>query len=489
MTQIKEACGCCEGIEVITPQPTANRPGLSALSYRVGTHATFLETLLARLSSADFPKLAELTTREVDDPAIALLDAWARVADVLTFYNERIINENYLRTATERRSILELARLVGYKLRPGVASSVYLAYTIDQNTQDKVIIPKGARSQNIPDPGQLPQSFETSEELKARAKWNNLQPRLTRPQTQETIQAGDGTNQKIYLKGISTNLKPGDPLLIGYGQEEPIFHWIKSVTPDAASNRTCVVLTTNVISLNNEETTMFSTIAKETPDLIGELVQPATPQFANSQSLPRVLSSQFIRRKQISADRPGLSGIASVSPQAMSKAAVLLDTISSGDSSHRAAKAFAPVLQDKLSTAVENAKVTPDVGIKVYALRIKAAPFGHNAPLRPVNLNPNTQVMEYSEWATENPENRPVPSAMFTAVPLSGEAPLTVSFNNQSSGFIEEIRWSIDGEVSGAWNLQKTFNTAGTYSINLTVRGPGGEDSHSITYNVTTPIN
>ncbi len=29
-----------------------------------------------------------------------------------------------LRTAQERRSILELARLVGYELRPGVASSV-----------------------------------------------------------------------------------------------------------------------------------------------------------------------------------------------------------------------------------------------------------------------------------------------------------------------------------------------------------------------------
>jgi hypothetical protein len=31
--------------------PAANRPGLPALSYRVGTHATFLETMLARLSN------------------------------------------------------------------------------------------------------------------------------------------------------------------------------------------------------------------------------------------------------------------------------------------------------------------------------------------------------------------------------------------------------------------------------------------------------
>ena len=45
--------------------------------------------------------------------------------DVLTFYQERIANEGYLRTATERRSMLELARAIGYELSPGVAASTY----------------------------------------------------------------------------------------------------------------------------------------------------------------------------------------------------------------------------------------------------------------------------------------------------------------------------------------------------------------------------
>jgi len=49
------ACGCCEGVEPLTPLATANRPGLPALSYRIGTHATFLETMQARPSSSDFP--------------------------------------------------------------------------------------------------------------------------------------------------------------------------------------------------------------------------------------------------------------------------------------------------------------------------------------------------------------------------------------------------------------------------------------------------
>ena len=128
---------CCEGVKPVTPVAVANRPGLAALSYRVGTHSSFLETMLARLSTSrltptagtldarglpttTYSALGGLNTRDPSDFSIALLDAWATVADVLTFYQERIANEGYLRTATERRSVVELARLIGYTPRPGV---------------------------------------------------------------------------------------------------------------------------------------------------------------------------------------------------------------------------------------------------------------------------------------------------------------------------------------------------------------------------------
>lgn len=244
MKPMTEACGCCEGIEIVTPEPTANRPGLSALSYRIGTHAAFLETMLARLSGSDYPKLAELRTRETDDPAIALLDAWAVIADVLTFYNERIINEGYLRTATERRSILEMARLVGYQLRPGVASSVYLAYTVDDNFKEEAIIAKGAKSQSIPGPDELPQTFETSEGLKARAQWNNLKPRMMRPQTMLSMLL-DSKGPRIYVKGINTGLKPNDPLLVDFeGNNDPNFIRVKEVIVDPLADRSLVLLQT-----------------------------------------------------------------------------------------------------------------------------------------------------------------------------------------------------------------------------------------------------
>jgi predicted phage baseplate assembly protein len=220
-------CDCCAGTKKWTPLSTGNRPGLGALRYRVGTHGAFLESMKARLASmsvdapgADgqtiesFQPLLGLTTRDAGDAAIALLDSWATVGDVLTFYQERIANEGYLRCATERRSILELARLVGYALRPGVASTVYLTYTLDDKQIDPVEIPLGARAQSIPGPGELPQSFETAERVVARREWNNLQVRLRRPQN-ITLATALATNH-IYVAGTSTNLKAGDLLLLRF---------------------------------------------------------------------------------------------------------------------------------------------------------------------------------------------------------------------------------------------------------------------------------
>lgn len=262
-----DTCSCCEGIEIRTPLPIFNRPGLPALAYRIGIHADFLESMLARLSAlsidvdeqgAPLPWLGgpggcspapqtrpsdpctpsvqarryllrSLTTRHPDDPSIALLDAWAVVADVLTFYQERIANEGYLSTALERRSVQELARLVGYKLRPGVAASVYLAFELDKSYQ--VEIPAGTRAQSVPQPGELPQPFETSGALSARYSWNAIAARRQRPQyiAQDNVDKID----KIHLEGLATQLKPNDPLLFIFGQDEDeqVPRFVQSLLP------------------------------------------------------------------------------------------------------------------------------------------------------------------------------------------------------------------------------------------------------------------
>ena len=107
------ACDCCSGVTGRTPIRIDVRPGLSAIPYRVGTHPDFLASMLAGLTAAGRPALAQLASRDPEDFTPALLDAWAVVGDVLTFYTERLAQESYLRTARERISLQELGRLIG----------------------------------------------------------------------------------------------------------------------------------------------------------------------------------------------------------------------------------------------------------------------------------------------------------------------------------------------------------------------------------------
>jgi Baseplate J-like protein len=173
---IAELCGCCEPPTTPTPVLIANRPGLTAIAYRVGTFAAFREAMLEAIARQ--PALRGLTTRQSDDPGITLLELWAAVADVLTFYQERIANEAFLRTAVERDSILRLVRLLDYHLRPGLAATTRLAFTADDGTA--VRIPVGLRVMSTPGQDERPQTFETVEAITADARLNRL-PVLPQP--------------------------------------------------------------------------------------------------------------------------------------------------------------------------------------------------------------------------------------------------------------------------------------------------------------------
>jgi uncharacterized phage protein gp47/JayE len=238
-----DTCNCCEGLTAQTPAAVKNRPGLSAIAYRVGTHSPFKQSMLAALSDITRPAMQNLKTREDDDFSIALLDAAATMADVLTFYQERIANESYLRTATERRSLLELGRLIGYELRPGVAASSFLAFTMDDTAgaPQETTVEIGTKVQSIPGPNEKAQTFETVEEITARVEWNALKPQLKQtfvPQFRDTY---------VYLRGTATNLKPGDAILLVGPEREAVpgserwdFRRVTKVTPDFDANRTRV---------------------------------------------------------------------------------------------------------------------------------------------------------------------------------------------------------------------------------------------------------
>jgi predicted phage baseplate assembly protein len=360
-------CGCCEGISVETPSPLANRPGLSAIAYRVGTHSQFDETLLARLSSSNQGALSRLTTRDSDDFSIALLDAWATVGDVLTFYQERIANEAYLRTAAERLSVLELARLINYQLRPGVAASTYLAFTLEDapgalgqaiatgttaqiapEPLPPIPIDVGIKVQSIPGPGELAQTFETVEKIEGHVEWNAIKPRLTQPQTIFS------TAQSFIFSG-AVNLKQGDRLLIFAGSNRPV-KTIFKVTVDDKANTTRV----DFVS---------------TPSPLPEFMRPSgldtgvVDEFLTKVELNENVTQQIISKSWRDEDLTAVIGVQGWNINEL----------------------IANIRKQTSSSSSES-------GDGVFALRQQAAIFGHNAPLNSSLLKRDGTPLYGPDW-------------------------------------------------------------------------------------------
>ena len=86
-----------------------------------------------------------------------------------------------------------------------------------------------------------------------------------------------------------------------------------------------------------------------------------------------------------------------------------------------------------------------------------------------------------NQTATTAPDSDPgiiPPEAQFISNTTSGTAPLTVQFNDSSSGTVTSYEWDFgDGANSTEQNPVHTYTNYGTYNVSLTVTNAAGEDT------------
>jgi predicted phage baseplate assembly protein len=236
MSDPRDTCGCCAAPGGETPADVQDRPGLAAPAYRVGDWAAFRAAMRGRLSAT--PGLEGLTSRDDGDFSLALLDAFACVVDILTFYQERQAREGWLTSATERLSVTELARLVGYRPRPGAAAETWLAVTLDSapGAPAEVKLDAGLKVQSTPGPGETPQTFETLESITCRPSWNRLPARQYGP---DYLSA---SRDRLWLEGTDARLAAGDRLLLLANGAPWTVAVVRAAATDARAKRTEVAL-------------------------------------------------------------------------------------------------------------------------------------------------------------------------------------------------------------------------------------------------------
>ena len=185
------------------PQVVTNPPGLPAIADRVNDFAGFREALLQPLPGEQ----AIGAWRPVPgDLGLQVLEWWAYVADVLTFYNERHANESYLRTATRASSVANLVALLGYQPAPGIAASGTLAVLgKPRGAEGPLAIPAGMQVSSVASPGTPSQTFEVDQA----ASFTGPSTLAAALPADTSLQLADDGTLPVLLAGRITSIKPG----------------------------------------------------------------------------------------------------------------------------------------------------------------------------------------------------------------------------------------------------------------------------------------
>ncbi len=234
------ACGCASFAFPATP---CNQAGLPAIKYRTGDFVSFRYQLLEPL--LDETELTAWRPGASGDLAMQMMEWWAYLGDVLSFYDERIANEAYLGTAVLPESVNHLVQLLGYRPKPALGARGTLAALLTPSARPPLSLPARLQIQSKPSPGEQPQIFEVDQATTIGAP--DVVTADVSPGALPLL-GGAGDALWIWLSGKITSIKPNDRyLLINAAainsQTIKDYAWIKVTSASPGSDPLGAVIT------------------------------------------------------------------------------------------------------------------------------------------------------------------------------------------------------------------------------------------------------
>jgi hypothetical protein len=206
------------------------------VDYTSKDYAAIREDMISRIS--DF--LPEWTSRDPADFGIVLIELFAYMGDILNYYIDRSANEAFMTTASQRDSVLYLARLLGYNPTTVVASTVTL--TFSNPTASAITVPAGTQvATSASTTGGTQVIFETNTAVTVPAKVTTVNGTATVVATQgetkieelapastgEINQIRELTFSPLIRNSIDIVVGASDytevPYLIDYNNYDPVF--------------------------------------------------------------------------------------------------------------------------------------------------------------------------------------------------------------------------------------------------------------------------
>ncbi len=219
-------CECLgdESCDRCTPQLNIT-PGLDSLPRQVAGFAEFRSRMLKQVMAE--AALDAWRPCGQQDFGVMLLEMWAYIADVQSFYDQVIANECYLRTAVRRPSLRKLVDLLGYVPRPAVAATASVAVLAEGRRA--IELPRGLGFRSTAFGDEASQVFELDRDSTIHplhSKWS------VAPQARNSLSAS-GSATAIGLAKVllpaDTALKPEDVVFIRVAAAPDSYKQVRTV--------------------------------------------------------------------------------------------------------------------------------------------------------------------------------------------------------------------------------------------------------------------
>jgi hypothetical protein len=207
----EDAFDCAQPVPPPAPQPELP----VAIDYLTKDYASFRQALLDFIPT----RLPGWTERSEADIGMTLLELFAATADNLSYMQDRVANETFLPTATQRRSVAGHLALIGYQMDEGASARTWLQFQVSD--VEMLASAPGFKVSNNPSSSSDPvMVFETTGAAR-------LDPALNRISLYDWNQKScflPATALSAALVGRFDGLSAGDDLLFddGNGQRDVV---------------------------------------------------------------------------------------------------------------------------------------------------------------------------------------------------------------------------------------------------------------------------
>lgn len=108
-----------------------------SIDYTSKDYYSLREELITRIKD----RVPDWTAADPADFGVALVEAFAYLGDVMSYYIDRNANESYMATATQRASVLNIAQTYGYI--PAGYRSAFTTFTLTNTSNTEITLPEG----------------------------------------------------------------------------------------------------------------------------------------------------------------------------------------------------------------------------------------------------------------------------------------------------------------------------------------------------------